>query len=257
MEYKNWKELYIENRSLIDFEFKNRLYDVLNKLLQKIDYFQNEEHKEIDGGEPYSVNQPHRDNIEKLEKFYRPLYNYINTVSLPLMEQHKTYLDKIRHEFVDLVFPELTEDGINKMRGKPHWYEDYVRTCRRAYDLSQMLEAIFRYSYELGATNIDAEPEDKYNQKEFSWDEGTFYEKVRKLHLSRMQSYGKNTIFGKMLASIVDMGTRMGYDQAIKDGLSEEEAHKKSYDVGMQQGIDFLKQCFKTEDNDSQNDNQK
>lgn len=234
---------------MIDFEYKHRLYEVLNKLLHKIDYFQNEEHKEIDGGQPYSVNQPHRDNIEKLEKFYRPLYNYINTVSLPLMEQHKTYLDNLRREFTDLVFPELTEDGINKMRGKPHWYEDYVRNCQRAYNLSQMLEAFFNYVYDLGATNVDAEPEDKYNQKEFPWDEETFYQKVRRFHISEMESYGKDTSFGKMLASIVDMGTRMGYDQAIKDGLSEEEAYKKSYDVGIEQGKDFLRKCLKIDMN--------
>lgn len=251
MKYKNFEELYRENRELIDFEFKVRLYEVLNKLLHKIDYFQNEEHKEIDGGQPYSVNQPHRDNIRKLEEFYKPLYNYVNTTSLPLMEQHKTYLDNLRHEFVELVFPELTEEGRDKMRGKPHWHEDYIRTCKRAYNLSNMLEQFLNCVYNLGGTNIDAEPEDKYNQKEFSWDEETFYQKVRKLHLSRMESYGKDTSFGKMLASIVDMGTRMGYDQLIKEGLSEEEAYKKSYDIGIEQGKDFLRKCFKTEDNES------
>lgn len=251
MKYNNWEELYKENRELIDCEFKHRLYEVLNKILKQIDYLQNEEHKEIDAGESYIINQCHRDNIDKLEKIYQPLYNYINTTSFPLMGKHNTFLEDLNRSFVELVFPELSEEGMDKMRGKPHWYEDYIKKCKRAYNLSQMLESFLIYVYKLGGTNIDVESEDKYNQKECPWDEKTFYEKHRKWHLSRMKSYGKDTSFGKMLASVVDMGTRMGYEQAIKNGLSEEEASKISYDVGIEQGKDFLIKCFKIEDDES------
>lgn len=258
MKYNTWEELYKDNRELIDFEYKHRLYNALEKIVKKIDEYQLREHEQIDTGNPYSLNQPHRDNVEKLERIYEPFYNYLMNFSIPSMEQHVLYLEDLKHNFIDLCFPELTKEGYEKERGKPHWHEEYVRKSRRAYQLAGMLDSFLYYAYQLGGVDIDFNKEvrDAYHDKLVpevkKWD-GTnkTYADKRKWHVSEMCSYGSDSILGKMVSSIYDMGTRIGYEQGIKEGLTEEEAYKRGDNIAMKYATDFVKDCFKTDSEDN------
>lgn len=234
MEYNNFEELYKDNREIIDLEFKKRLINVLNKLLSKINSFQEKEHKEIDGGASYIENKVHRDNIVKLEEVYKPLYNYINNTSLPLITAHRSLLDEIKQSFIELLFPDINGENRDKMRGKPHWHEDYIKACHRAYNASIALDGILNNVYLLGATNIDS-PENKsfeINSKE------------REVRLHRLLSYGKDTSLSKMVTSLFDLGTKTGYEEAVKKGLKKDEIDNYAYENGMKVATDFIKDIF-------------
>lgn len=241
MEYNNFEELYKDNREIIDLEFKMRLLDVLNKILSKIEDFQEKEHKEIDAGSSYRENQPHRDNIIKLETVYNPLYNYINKVSLPLIAAHTTLLDEMRQSFIEVLFPELNDKNRDKMRGKPHWYENYIKECHRAHNVSMALNGMLKNVYLLGATNIDS-PENKTFEVN---------DKAREVRLHRLLSYGKDTSFSKMVTSLFDLGTKTGYEEAVKKGLKEDEIVNYAYDNGMKVATDFVREIFKPEKNEN------
>lgn len=246
MEYNTFEELYKDNREIFDLEFKMRLFDVLNKILSKIEDFQEKEHKEIDAGASYRENQPHRDNILNLEKIYKPLYNYINSVSIPLMECHKkTYIDEAVANFIEFAFPQITEEEISKMRGKPHWHENLIKESKMAYEVSQMLRILIKNVYTLGATNIDKEDKDVYNEKEYPFDEKTFAEK-REDKLRHLTYYGKDTILSKMAISLYNMGSRNGYEEAVKKGLKGAEINNYADDCGMKVVTDFIKDIFTT-----------
>lgn len=257
MKYTTFEELYKDNRELIDFEYKHRLYLVLEQIVKQIDEYQLNEHKQIDTGNPYTLNQPHRDNVEKLERIYKPLYNYLMNFSVPSMERHVFYLEDLKHAFIDLCFPEITKEGCEKERGKPHWHEEYIRKSRRAYELARMLDSFLYYAYQLGGVGIDFNKEikDAYNAELVpevkKWD-GTnkTYADKRREHVSHMCSYGSDSILGKMVCSIYDMGGRIGYEQGIKDGMTEDEAYQHSQDVAMKYATDFVKNCFKTDSKD-------
>lgn len=244
MEYETFEELYKNNKELIDLEFKSRLYEVLDKILAQIDSFQEKEHMGIDGFQPYNVNQPHRDNIEKLEKIYKPFYNYIKTIALPYMEKHYTVIEELKHKFIDIVLP---EDEIMKERGKPGWHEKMYQNRRKQMALAELLEGFLFYAYKLGESNKDFDCEiedhydtdaDKYFREDGSEYEVTFAEK-RKRHLMHKESYGKMS-WGNLVSSIYDMGCR----QSLEEGKEYPEAA----DYGMKVATDFVKGIFKTEE---------
>ena len=244
MKYETFEELYNDNRELIDLEFKSRLYEVLDKILAQIDIFQKNEHMEIDGFQPYNVNQPHRDNIEKLEKIYKPFYNYIKTIALPYMEKHNILIQELKHKFIDIVLP---EDEIMKERGKQGWHEKEYRNRRKQMALAELLEGFLIYAYKLGASNKDlnCEIEDHYNtdSEKYYREDGSEYEvtfaEKRKRHVMDMESYGKMS-WGNLVTSIYDMGCR----DALNKGIEYPEATE----YGMKAACDFVKEIFKTEE---------
>lgn len=255
MKYETFEELYNDNRDLIDLEFKSRLYDVLDKILAQVDTFQEKEHMEIDGFQPYTMNQPHRDNIEKLEKIYKPFYNYIKTIALPYMEKHDTIIQELKHKFIDIVLP---EDEIMKERGKPGWHEKMYRNRNKQMALAELLEGFLIYAYKLGASNkdFDCEIENHYDTDTFKHhylskqDDGTdkleefdvTFAEERKHHLINMRSYGKMS-WGNLVTSVYDMGCR----RALEEGKTYPEAA----DYGMKDAVDFVKKIYKIEDNEN------
>lgn len=244
MNYKTFEELYNENKELIDLEFKSRLYEILDKILAQVDIFQKNEHMKIDGFQPYTINQTHRDNIEKLEKIYKPLYNYIKTIALPYMEKDNTVIEELKHKFIDIVLP---ENEIMKERGKPGWHEKAYRNRRKQMALAELLEGFLFYTYELGASNKDmnCEIEDHYNTDSYKYfrEDGSEYEITfadkRKTHVSEMESYGKMS-WGNLVASIYDSGCR----EALEKGIEYPDAAE----YGMKAASDFVKEIFKTEE---------
>ena len=241
MKYQTFEELYTDNRVLIDFEFKRRLYEVLEKLLSKIDYFQNEEHKEIDGFQCSAVNDVYRGNIENLEKFYKPLYNYIKTISMPLMEKHETYLQELKHKFIDILLP---DSDIEKYRGTRNWATEYHRYRHKQMALAELLEGFLHYAYILGASNVDGESENHYENDAYGYsfnEDGTpktTYAEHRRNHVREMESYGRMS-WGNLVSSIYDMGCR----SALERGVSYPEAD----DYGMQEASNFVKEIFKVD----------
>ena len=249
MKYETFEELYNDNRELIDLEFKSRLYDVLDKILAQIDTFQKKEHDEIDGFQPYTMNQPHRDNIEKLEKIYKPFYNYIKTIALPYMEKHNTIIQELKHKFIDIVLP---EDEIMKERGKPGWHEKMYRNRKKQMALAELLEGFLIYAYKLGASNKDTncEIEDHYDTDTFKHhylskqEDGTdkleefdvTFAEERKHHVINMRSYGKMS-WGNLVSSIYDMGCKKALDNGIE--------YPEAAEYGMKEAVDFVKNVFK------------
>ena len=251
MKYNTFEEIYEDNKELIDLEYKKRLYDFLEKLLSQIDKFQENEHKEIDGGMPSSYNDIHRDNIVKLEKIYKPLYNYIKTISVPEFFAHKICTQELKEKFIDIVLPERE---LNEYRGTRDWPAKYYKHRNKQRALANLLEGFLHEAYMLGASNMYYNPgeiEDHYDTDiikkyylndigEAIGEEKTFAE-TRAEHVRHMQSYGKNSILSSMVASIYDSGCR----QALKAGKEFSEA----VEYGMKNAADFVREIFNPDEN--------
>ena len=242
MKYETFEELYKDNRELIDFEFKRRFYEVLDKILNQIDYYQLQEHKEIDGFNNSMVDDVFRDNIDKLEKIYKPLYNYIKTISMPLMERDNIYLQEMKHKFIDIVLP---DSEIEKLRGTRDWRVNYEKNRRKQMALAELLEGLLYNAYILGASNIDCEPENHYDTDAYGYklDENgnptDTFANHRRRHVSHMKSYGKMS-WGRMVSFLYDSG----YKHAIEKGDNIDKAHE----CGMNNAVSFLKDVFKGEE---------
>ena len=224
MKYETFEDLYNDNKELIEYEFKSRFFTMLDMILEKINWYQEQEHKEIDGGNPGSVNDIYRKNIINLERIYKPLYNYVHDIPDKMLDDERfPMVMAAKHKFVEASFP--TQDEVmREYMGKPGWREKLYHLNQKQHKLADILEGVLIWSYRLGCKDIDKEPKDVYSEEEKFKKENKM--ETREDRLSHLQSYGKNTIFARMVASLYDMGYRQGlekkpgdFDNAAESGL--------------------------------------
>ena len=227
MEYETFEDLYNDNKDLIDFEFKSRFFELFNKILDKINWFQKQEHEHIDGGNCSATNDYYRNNILKLEKIYQPLYNYVHDLPDELFAGDKfPMIMSLKHEFVDLALP--NEHEIDRdFRGKPEWRGRLHQLQQKQMRLADMLEGAIVWAYKLGCKDLDKEPKDVYSEPEHLND--------REFRLRQLQSYAHNSCIARMMASLYDMGFRdslkndpENFEKAAKRGLAEVEDFMQS-----------------------------
>lgn len=205
MKYENFEELYNDNAELIEYEFKTRFFELFNKILDKINWYQEQEHQNIDGGNCASENDYYRKNIINLERIYKPLYNYIYDLSDDMLSDGRfPMIIAAKHSFIDASLP--TEEEINReYRGKPEWRTKLYKLRTKQMELAELLEGVVVWAYKLGCKDFEKEPKDVYSIPE--------HLEPREYRLHRLQTYAKNTCFAKMVASLYDMG--------FKDALKE------------------------------------
>lgn len=234
MEYETFEDLYNDNKDLIDFEFKSRFFELFNKILDKINWFQKQEHEHIDGGNCSATNDYYRNNILKLEKIYKPLYNYVHDLPDVLFADDKfPMIMSLKHEFVDLALP--NEHEIDRdFRGKPEWRGRLHQLQQKQMRLADMLEGAIVLAYKLGCKDFDKEPKDVYSEEEQFKKENNMGG-TREARLRQLQSYAHNSCIAKMMASLYDMGFRdslkndpENFEKAAKCGLAEVEDFMQS-----------------------------
>lgn len=204
MKYETFEELYRDNAALIECEFKGRFFEMFNKILDKIEWYQEKEHDHIDGGNCSLENDYYRKNIINLERIYKPLFNYVYDLPTEMILSDKfPMLMAAKHSFVDASLP--TEDEIiREFKGRPGWNSKLYQLHQKQMKLAKILEGVILWAYELGCRDLDKEPKDVYDEPEN-------YER-RRLQLSHLQSYAHNSCFVKMLAAIYNMG----YNSALR-----------------------------------------
>lgn len=204
MKYETFEELYRDNAALIECEFKGRFFEMFNKILAKIEWYQEKEHDHIDGGNCSLENDYYRKNIINLERIYKPLFNYVYDLPTELILSNKfPMIMAAKHSFVDASLP--TEDEIiREFKGRTGLNSKLYKLHQKQMKLANILEGVIVWAYELGCKDLDKEPKDVYDEPEN-------YER-RRLQLSHLQSYAHNSCFAKMLAAIYDMG----YNSAIR-----------------------------------------
>lgn len=235
MKYETFEDLYNDNSILIEFEFRSRFFELFNKILEKIDWYQEQEHDHIDGGNCSAVNDYYRKNIINLERIYKPLYNYV--YDLPddmLIDDRFPMVQAVRNSFVNASLP--TEDEINKeYRGKPEWGTKLYKLQQKQMRLADILEGAIIWAYKLGCKDFNKEPKDAYTEKEKFYKEEHL--QTREERLSHLQSYAHDSSIATMLASIYDMG----YRGALEDKPGDFD---NAANGGMMAAQDFLKEIF-------------
>lgn len=154
MKYETFEDLYNDNSILIEYEFRSRFFELFNRILEKIDWYQEQEHDHIDGGNCSSTNDYYRKNIINLERIYKPLYNYV--YDLPddmLIDDRFPMVQAVRNSFVNASLP--TEDEINKeYRGKPEWSTKLYKLQQKQMKLADILEGAIIWAYKLGCKDL-------------------------------------------------------------------------------------------------------
>jgi hypothetical protein len=221
MKYNNFEELYKDNAPLIEFEFKARLSKFLKDVLSQIDWYQEKEHENIDGGNCSMENDDFRRNIINLERIYAPLYNYIyNWPEDMLLRKEFPVVCKMRHDFLDMALP--SEDEINhEYRGKPEWRHKLHQLEMKQRRMAELLEGIVIWAYELGCKDYENEPKDLYNDPE----NGSSH----KNKMRYLLSYGRDTTFAKIFVAI--------YNQAYKEYL---EQNPDDYENASKEAASYL-----------------
>ena len=229
MKYENFEDLYRDNAGLIEYEFRSRFFEMFNMILDKIEWYQEREHENIDGGNSSFENDYYRKNIINLERIYKPLYNYV--YDLPddmLLGDRFPMLMAAKHSFIDAALP--TEEEINRdYRGKPEWKTKLHNLQTKQMQLAELLEGVIVWAYKLGCKDFEEEPKDVYSEPE--------HLEQREFRLHRLQTYAKNTCFAKMVASLYDMGYRDALDK--KPGDFDNAAKN-----GLMAAQDFMKEIF-------------
>lgn len=220
MKYETFEDLYKDNAELIEYEFKTRFFEMFNKILSKIDCYQDQEHDHIDGGNCSSENDYYRKNIRNLEKIYKPLYNYVCDLPEDMLKDDRfPMVMSAKHSFVDASLP--TEDEINReYRGKPEWRTKLYKLQKKQMELAELLEGVIVWAYKLGCKDFNKEPKDVYSEPEFL--------ESRDLRLRYLQSYAHDSSFANIVSSLYGMGFDKAlrdnpddFDNAAKQGLSE------------------------------------
>lgn len=238
MKYETFEDLYNDNRELIEYEFKSRFFEMFNRILEKIDWYQEQEHKEIDGGNPGSVNDIYRKNIINLERIYKPLYNYVYDLPDDLLNDDRFPMVMCaKHKFVEAAFP--SEEEIRReYMGKPGYREKLYKLNQKQSKLADILEGVLIWSYKLGCKDLDKEPKDVYTEKEEFCE--AEHLQTRKSRLSHLQTYAKDTSFARMMASIYEMG--------FKNGLQEKPGDfDNAAECGLKESQEFLEEIFNKE----------
>lgn len=229
MKYETFEELYEDNAALIEYEFRSRFFEMLNKILEKIDWYQEKEHENIDGGNCSAENDYYRKNIINLERIYKPLYNYV--YDLPddmLLDGRFPMLMAAKHSFIYAALP--TEEEINReYSGKLEWRTKLHHLQVKQMELAELLEGIVVWAYYLGCKDFEKEPKDVYSEPE--------HIEQRDFRLHRLQTYAKNTCFARMVASLYDMG--------YKDALEKKPGDlDNAANAGLMSAKDFLKEIL-------------
>lgn len=211
MKYKTFEDLYNDNRELIEYEFKNRFFTMLDMILAKIDWYQEQEHKEIDGGNPGSLNDIYRKNIRNLEKIYQPLYNYVHDIPDKMLDDERfPMVMSAKHKFIEAALPS-EDEIIREYRGKPGWQTKLYQLTQKQNRLADILEGVLVWSYKLGCKDISKEPKDVYTEEEKFREEE--HMQSRRQRLSHLQSYAQDTSFARIVASLYGMG----YNDALAE----------------------------------------
>ena len=87
MKYETFEDLYRDNAAMIECEFKGRFFEMFNKILAKIEWYQEKEHDHIDGGNCSSENDYYRKNTGRSAARGMHL-----VYAAPLQEQQKQVL---------------------------------------------------------------------------------------------------------------------------------------------------------------------
>lgn len=221
MKYETFEDLYNDNAELIEYEFKSRFFEMFNKILSKIDWYQEQEHSHIDGGNCSTENDYYRKNIINLERIYKPLYNYVCDMPEDMLRDERfPMVMSVKHSFIDASLP--TEDEINReYKGNPEWKNKLHQLQNKQMKLAELLEGVIVWAYELGCKDFNNEPKDLYSEPDFL--------KLRESRLRHLQTYKINSCFAKMVASLY----RMEYEKALRDNPDD-------FDNAAKQGLSIV-----------------
>lgn len=240
MKYETFEDLYNDNWELIEYEFKSRFFELLNKILEKIEWYQEQEHKEIDGGNPGFVNDIYRKNIINLERIYKPLYNYVYDLPVDmLINKRFPIVQSVKHSFIDASLPS-EEEIVRNYKGKgAERRTELYRLRQKQLRLADILEGAIIWAYKLGCKDFDKEPKDVYTEKEKFCEEEHL--PTRRERLSHLQYYAKDTSFARMAVSLYDMG----YKKSLKEKPGDFD---NAANGGLMAVQDFMKEIFNRED---------